>query len=67
MEWTAHESLTHIATWLWLYNEEVVLHKSLYSMCPEKLNAVPLYYAAKFGFRDLAEHLLIAEHRTVTI
>jgi ankyrin repeat protein len=29
--------------------------------CPEKPAAVPLYYAARLGFRDLAEHL-IAEH-----
>ena len=26
--------------------------------CPEKPAAVPLYYAAKLGFRDLAEHLI---------
>jgi hypothetical protein len=51
----------HFAIWLWLYNEEAVLLKSLYVMCPEKPEVVPLYYAAKFGFRDLAEHL-IAEH-----
>ena len=51
----------HFAIWLWLYDEEAVLLKSLSSMCPEKPRAVPLYYAAKFGFRDLAEHL-IAEH-----
>ena len=31
------------------------------TMCPEKPEAVPLYYAARLGFRDLAEHL-IAEH-----
>ena len=51
----------HLATWLWLYNEDSVLVKSLFAKCPEKPDAVPLYYAAKFGFRDLAEHL-IAEH-----
>jgi ankyrin repeat protein len=51
----------HFAIWLWLYDEEAVLRKSLYNMCPEKPKAVPLYYAAKFGFRDVAEHL-IAEH-----
>jgi hypothetical protein len=51
----------HFAIWLWLYDEEAVLLKSLSSMCPETPRAVPLYYAAKFGFRDLAEHL-ITEH-----
>lgn len=29
--------------------------------CPEKPEAVPLYYAAMLGFRDLAEHLIV-EH-----
>ena len=48
----------HFAIWLWLYDDEAVLLKSLSSMCPEKPRAVPLYYAAKFGFRDLAEHLI---------
>ncbi|KAN0118793.1 Ankyrin repeat-containing domain protein [Russula decolorans] len=50
----------HFAIWLWLYNEETVV-QSMHMVCPQKPNAVPLYYAAKFGFRDLAEDL-IAEH-----
>jgi hypothetical protein len=49
----------HFATWLWIYNEDE--GGSMSTMCPEKPEAVPLYYAAMFGFRDLAEHL-IAEH-----
>jgi ankyrin repeat protein len=48
----------HFAIWLWLYDEEAVLLNSLSSMSPETPRAVPLYYAAKFGFRDLAEHLI---------
>jgi ankyrin repeat protein len=48
----------HFAIWLWLYDEEAVLLKSLNRMCPEKPKVVPLYYAAKFGFRHLAEHLI---------
>jgi len=47
----------YFAIWLWLYDEEGYL-KSLCSTCPEKPRGVPLYYAAKFGFRDLAEHLI---------
>ena len=47
------------ATWLWIYNEDRGLTMS--TMCPEKPEAVPLYYAAMLGFRDLAEHL-IARH-----
>ena len=42
----------HFAVWLWLYNEEAVLLKSLYTECPEKPEVVTLCYAAKFGFRD---------------
>ena len=47
------------ATWLWIYNED--RRRSMSTTCPEKPEAVPLYYAAMLGFRDLAEHL-IAEH-----
>jgi hypothetical protein len=47
----------HFATWLWIYNEGF----SMSTIRPKKPEAVPLYYAARFGFRDLAEHL-IAEH-----
>jgi len=50
----------HFATWLWIYNEDQ-WGRSMTTMRPEKPAAVPLYYAARLGFRDLAEHL-IAEH-----
>jgi Ankyrin repeats (many copies)/Ankyrin repeats (3 copies) len=49
----------HFATWLWIFNEDQ--WDSMETMRPEKPDAVPLYYAAMLGFRDLAEHL-IAEH-----
>lgn len=35
--------------------------RSMGTMCPEKPEAVPLCYAARFGFGNLAEHL-IAKH-----
>jgi hypothetical protein len=47
----------HFATWLWIDNED----DSMVTIHPKKPEAVPLYYAARLGFRDLAEHL-IAEH-----
>jgi ankyrin repeat protein len=50
----------HFATWLWVYNEERP-NQSMSTTCPEKPEAAPLYYAARLGFRDLAEHL-IAKH-----
>ena len=50
----------HFATWLWIYNEDRP-HHSMSSASPEKPEAVPLYYAARHGFRHLAEHL-IAKH-----
>ena len=50
----------HFGTWLWIYNEDRY-GSSMETERPEKPEAVPLYYAARFGFRDLAEHL-IAEH-----
>ena len=50
----------HFAAWLWIYNEDQG-GRPMPTMSPEKPEAVPLYYAARFGFRDLAAHLL-AEH-----
>ena len=51
----------YFAIWLWLYNDDYRILRSLSSLFPKKPDAVPLYYATKLGFRDLAEHL-IAEH-----
>jgi ankyrin repeat protein len=52
----------HFATWLWIYNEDLRdLRPMMSTMCPEKPKTVPLYHAARLGFRELAEHL-IAEH-----
>jgi len=50
----------HYATWLWVYNEDRYGH-SMRTMVPDAPEAVPLYYAARFGFHDLTAHLL-AEH-----
>jgi hypothetical protein len=49
----------HFATWLWIYNEDE--GDSMSTMRPEEPEAVPLYYSARLGFRDLAEHLIV-EH-----
>jgi ankyrin repeat protein len=50
----------HFAIWFWIYDEDQRGHfvPTVHSSKPE---VVPLYYAAMFGFRDLAEHL-IAKH-----
>ena len=50
----------HFATWLWIYNEDRG-GRSMITMSPTKPEAPPLYYAAMFGFRDFAEHI-IAKH-----
>jgi len=50
----------HLAACLWIYNEDA-FGSSMTTIFPEKPDAVPLYYAAVFGFRDLTAHLL-AEH-----
>jgi ankyrin repeat protein len=47
----------HFASWLWIYNEDKWGH-SMTTLRPEKPKAVPLYYAARLGFVDLAEHLI---------
>jgi hypothetical protein len=49
----------HFASWLWVYDED--RDRSMSTMCPSKPEAVPLYYAARLGFRDLVERL-IAKH-----
>jgi len=51
----------HFATWLWIYNGDTYSDLSMSTIRPEKPAAVPLYHAARLGFRDLVEHL-IAEH-----
>jgi ankyrin repeat protein len=50
----------HFSTWLWIYDEDQP-GNSMSSAHPEKPEAIPLYYAARHGFCDLAEHL-IAKH-----
>jgi hypothetical protein len=47
----------HFATWLWIYNKD--RGRSMFTMRPEEPEAVPLYYAASLGFRDLAERLIV--------
>ena len=53
----------HFTAWLWIYDEDQFGDFGTFmpTMSPTKPEAVPLYYAARLGFRDLAEHL-IAEH-----
>jgi hypothetical protein len=52
----------HFATWLWIYNgDRLSWERSMLTMHPEEPKAVPLYYAAMLGLRNLAEHL-ISEH-----
>ena len=56
MECLFDEEKPHFSTWLWIYNED--RGGPMFTPRPEKPNAVPLYYAARLGFRDLAEHLI---------
>jgi hypothetical protein len=55
----------HFSTWVWIYNGDWIYDEneddSTSTVRQGKYNAVPLYYAARLGFRDLAEHL-IAKH-----
>ena len=48
----------HFATWLWIYDEWGI---SMSAPRPSKPGGVPLYHAARLGFRDLAERLIV-EH-----
>jgi len=48
----------HFAIWVWVYHMDRRFKYYLSTDGPEKLDAVPLYYAALFGFRGLVERLL---------
>jgi hypothetical protein len=48
----------HFRTWIWIHNEDRRWNSTSGGMHPTLPEAVPLYYAARFGFRDLVEHLL---------
>ena len=48
----------HFAAWLWIFSEGGV---SMFTVRPEKPDAVPLYHAARLGFCNLAERLIV-EH-----
>jgi hypothetical protein len=48
----------HFATWLWIYNKDQ-RGRSMSTMRPEEPEAVPLYHAARLGFCELAERLII--------
>jgi hypothetical protein len=47
----------HFAAWLWIYNKDA-RSRTMSTKRPVKPEAVPLFYAAMLGFRDLAEHLI---------
>jgi len=50
----------HLAAWIWLYDVENSERRYCPPLSPTRPNAVPLYFAALCGFRDLAERLLDA-------
>ena len=49
------------ATWIWIYDIDYPFRQHMFEDHPPRPEAVPLYYAALCGFRDLVEHL-IANH-----
>lgn len=50
----------HLAAWIWLYDVENRRRRDQLPPHPTQPDAVPLYYAALCGLRDLAERLLDA-------
>ena len=56
----------HFATWVWIYDEDQ-WGRSMSTPHPEKPKAVPLYYAAMLGFRDLAKYLIAKHPQHVTV
>jgi ankyrin repeat protein len=61
MECLFDEDKPHFGIWLWIYDDSGGLDQ-MSTMRPEISGGmIPLYHAARHGFRDLAAHL-IAEH-----
>jgi len=58
MKWLFDGDEPHFATWLWIYNGDDFHDRPMTTMRPEKPAAVPLYHAARLGFRALVEHLI---------
>jgi Ankyrin repeats (3 copies)/Ankyrin repeats (many copies) len=56
----------HFATWLWIYNEDQ-RGRSMSTMRPEEPETISLYHAARLGFRDLAEHLIVRHPEHVNV
>ena len=56
----------HFAAWIWVYDEDSYPHCSA-AISPQEPAAVPLYYAAIFGFHDLTEHLLVQRPEDIHI
>jgi ankyrin repeat protein len=50
----------HFATWIWVYDIDMGIYPPNREFRPEKLDRVPLYYAALCGFGSLVERLLTA-------
>ena len=48
----------HLAAWIWLYDVENSRRRYHLSPRPTQPDAVPLYYAALYGFCDLSKRLL---------
>jgi ankyrin repeat protein len=48
----------HFRAWIWLYNPDRHWGNHMSTPHPTRPQASPLYYAASYGFRDVAEHLV---------
>ena len=65
MEYLFDSNRPHFAAWLWLYNIDDPSPIPTATVHPASSYAVPLYYAALCGFRDMAEHLVDAHPQNV--
>jgi hypothetical protein len=55
----------HFAAWVWLHDIDRHWIEAMSQIHPTRPEAVPLYYAALAGFRDLVEHLIVVDARDV--
>jgi ankyrin repeat protein len=58
MDYLFDKEKPHFACWVWVHDIDIPWRSSLFTSSPEKPDALPLYYAALCGFRDIIQRLI---------
>ena len=63
MEHLFNAAKLHFSAWIWLHDIDHHWIESMSQIHPKRPEALPLYYAALTGLRDLVEHLMAVDSR----